>query len=184
VIPIQSFAIVFSKARTDFKCLLFEFRLLADHRSSPFIPGLYQLPPPLYAATIYMIYERIATFVNAPDASVIGPGRVTKIFVTGDVISFLIQAAGEVIIAQAGHQDFGQRVVPTDLFCRLLFFGFFLIIAIIFNRRMGKDSMRYSIPKYGKHSCRALLRLLFVAAVITIARYCYWIVNFAGGAGL
>jgi hypothetical protein len=110
---------------------------------------------------IYMIYERIAIFVSSPDASVIGPGRATKIFVTGDVISFLIQAAGGAIIAQAGHQDLGQKVVPTSLFCHLLF-----------NRWMGKDSMRYSIPKYGNNSCRAVLRLLFVAAVITIASCC------------
>jgi hypothetical protein len=95
-----------------------------------------------------MIYERIAIFVSSPEASVIGPGRATKIFVTGDVISFLIQAAGGAIIAQAGHQDFGQKVVPTGLFCRLLF-----------NRLMGKNSMRYSIPKYGKHSCRVVVEI-------------------------
>ena len=95
---------------------------------------LILLPPSLYAATIYMIYGRIVLLVNAPDASVIGPGKVTKIFVTGDVISFLIQAAGGAMIAQAGHQDLGKKVVLTGLFCQLLFFGFFLIIAVIFDR--------------------------------------------------
>jgi hypothetical protein len=188
---------------------------------------LILLPPSLYAATIYMIYGRIVLLVNAPEASVIGPGKVTKIFVTGesqifrvlflfgigsrmvamsnsswnvllpkmlernilisdslptgDVISFLIQAAGGAMIAQAGHQDLGKKVVLTGLFCQILFFGFFLIIAIIFDRRMAKSSMRYSIPKYGRHSWRALLRLLFVAAVIIIARCVYRIVSFSGG---
>jgi hypothetical protein len=142
---------------------------------------LILLPPSLYAATIYMIYGRIVLLVNAPDASVIGPGKVTKIFVTGDVISFLIQAAGGAIIAQAGHQDLGKKVVLTGLFCQLLFFGFFLIIAVIFDRRMASSSIRYSIPKYGKQTWRALLRLLFVAAVIIIARCVYRIVSFSGG---
>ncbi|KAN0106627.1 RTA1 like protein [Hyaloscypha variabilis] len=142
---------------------------------------LILLPPSLYAATIYMIYGRIVIFVNAPDASVIGPGKVTKIFVTGDVISFLIQAAGGAMLAQAGHEDLGKKVVLTGLFCQLLFFGFFLIIAIIFDRRMAKSSMRYGIPKYGKYSWKALLRLLFVAATIIIARCCYRVVSFAGG---
>jgi hypothetical protein len=73
---------------------------------------LILLPPSLYAATIYMIYGRIVLLVNAPDASVIGPGKVTKIFVTGDVISFLIPAAGGAMIAQAGHQDLGEKGLP------------------------------------------------------------------------
>jgi hypothetical protein len=112
-----------------------------------------------------MIYERIVIFVSAPDASAIGPGRVTKMFATADVISFLIQAAGGAMIAQAGHQDFGQKVVPTGLFCQLLFFRFFLIIAIIFNRQIGKDSMRYSIPKYGKHSCRQAWQKYLISGI-------------------
>jgi hypothetical protein len=142
---------------------------------------LILLPPSLYAATIYMIYGRIVIFVNAPAASVISPRIVTKLFVTGDVISFLIQAAGGAMTAQADHQELGKKVVLTGLFCQLLFFGFFLIIAIIFDQRMAKSSMRYSIPKYGKHSWRSLLRLLFVAAAIIIARCCYRIVSFASG---
>jgi len=86
------------------------------------------------------------------------------------------------MLAQAGHEDLGKKVVLTGLFCQLLFFGFFLIIAIIFDRRMSKSAMRYSIPTYGKHSWRGLLRLLFVAAVIIIARCLYRILSFAGGA--
>ena len=142
---------------------------------------LILLPPSLFAATIYMIYGRIVIFVNAPDASVIGPGKVTKIFVAGDVISFFIQAAGGAMLAQAGHEDLGKKVVLIGLFSQLLFFGFFLVVAIIFDRRMAKSSLRYAVPKYGKYSWRALLRLLFIAAIIIIARCCYRIVSFAGG---
>jgi hypothetical protein len=142
---------------------------------------LILLPPSLYAATIYMIYGRIVIFVNAPEASVIRPTRVTKIFVTGDVISFLIQACGGAMTAQAAHADLGKKVVLVGLFCQLLFFGFFLTIAIIFDRRMAKSSLRYSIPKYGKHGWRALLILLLVAAFIIIGRCVYRICDFSGG---
>ncbi|KAF2179951.1 hypothetical protein K469DRAFT_797372 [Zopfia rhizophila CBS 207.26] len=38
------------------------------------------LPPSLYAATIYMTYGRLVLFINAPEASVIRPTRVTKVF--------------------------------------------------------------------------------------------------------
>lgn len=84
---------------------------------------LILLPPSLYAATIYMVYGRIVLLVNAPDASVISPDKVTKIFVTGDVISFLIQAAGGAMIAQAGHQDLGKKVVLTGLFANFCSLG-------------------------------------------------------------
>jgi hypothetical protein len=143
---------------------------------------LLLLPPSLYAATIYMIYGRIVLFVNAPNASIIRPTWVTKIFVTGDVFSFLIQAAGGSMISQAGHQKLGKNVVLTGLFCQLLFFGFFLTIAIIFYLRMAKSSIRYVIPKYGKHSWRSLLVLLLVAAVVIIVRCVYRIINFSGSA--
>jgi hypothetical protein len=52
------------------------------------------LPPSLYAATIYMIFGRLVVFVDSPEASLIRPTRVTKIFVCGDVLAFLMQAGG------------------------------------------------------------------------------------------
>lgn len=139
------------------------------------------LPPSLYAATIYMIYGRIVLFVNAPTSSIIRPTRVTKIFVCGDVLAFFLQAGGGGMMAQSKLADLGQKVILAGLFVQLLFFGFFLTIAIIFDRRMATSPARYTIPKYGKRTWRSLLVMLLGAAVIIILRCLYRVVEFAQG---
>ncbi|KAK0125665.1 hypothetical protein ONS95_000332 [Cadophora gregata] len=76
---------------------------------------LILLPPSLDAATIYMIYGRIVLFVNAPDASVIRPTRVTKIFVIGNILAFFIQSAGGGMMAQEGKAELGKNVLLIGL---------------------------------------------------------------------
>ncbi|KAH8752802.1 RTA1 like protein-domain-containing protein [Diaporthe sp. PMI_573] len=142
---------------------------------------LILLPPSLYAATMYMIYGRIVLFVNSPDASIIRPTRVTKVFVIGDVLSFFIQSAGGGMMAQQGTADLGQKVLLTGLGIQIVFFGFFLIIAITFNNRMSRSPTRHIIPVYGKHSWRKLLQLLLVASVFIVIRCGYRVAEYVMG---
>ncbi len=139
------------------------------------------LPPSLYAATIYMIYGRIAVFVNAPTASIIKPTRVTKIFVVGDVISFWLQAGGGGMMAQESMANIGKYVMLCGLFAQLLFFGFFLIVSLVFWKRMRSSPARYTMPSYGKRSWMALLKLLFVAAALIIFRCAFRIIESSQG---
>ena len=139
------------------------------------------LPPSLYAATIYMIYGRIAVFVNSPNASIIRPTRVTKIFVIGDVVAFLMQAGGGGMMVQSSMANIGQKVMMFGLFVQLAFFGFFLIVALIFFKRMRSSPARYDILSYGKHTWAGLLKLLFAAAVIIILRCVFRIIEFNQG---
>jgi hypothetical protein len=141
------------------------------------------LPPSLYAATIYMIYGRFVLFVNAAEASVIRPTRVTKIFVCGDVLAFLLQAGGGGMMAQSSMADMGQKIMLLGLFVQLLFFGFFLIISLIFWKRMRSSTKAFSVPQYGKHTWEALLKLLLVVAVIIILRCVFRIIEFGQGHG-
>ncbi|RKK65418.1 hypothetical protein BFJ69_g16299 [Fusarium oxysporum] len=142
---------------------------------------LILLPPSLYAATVYMIYGRIVHFVNAPEASVIRPTRVTKIFVVGDVFAFQVQGAGGGLMGKAENADLGKKILLVGLFAQLFFFGFFLVIAIIFDRRMVKSAKLSSVPQHGKHGWRKLLMLLLVASVIIIARCVYRMIEVGGG---
>ena len=139
------------------------------------------LPPSLYAATIYMIYGRIVLFVKSPEASVINPTRVTKIFVLGDIVSFFMQAGGGSMMAQKGAAKLGQKVILGGLFAQLLFFGFFLIIAVIFKTRMAKSARICAVPGSGKRTWSGLLKLLLVAAVLIIIRCLYRVAEFAMG---
>lgn len=139
------------------------------------------LPPSLYAATIYMIYGRLVVFVNAAEASIIRPTRVTKIFVCGDVFAFFMQAGGGGMMAQASMADMGQKIMLLGLFVQLLFLGFFLCISLVFWQRMSKSSKKHAVPQYGKHAWDKLLKMVLGAAVIIILRCIFRVIEFAQG---
>lgn len=56
---------------------------------------LLLVSPALFAASIYMILGRIILVTNGESYSPINRVWLTKLFVLGDVFSFLLQAAGE-----------------------------------------------------------------------------------------
>lgn len=56
---------------------------------------LILLAPPLYAASVYMVLGRTVTHLNAENLSLVPVKWMTKIFVAGDVFSFLLQSAGK-----------------------------------------------------------------------------------------
>jgi hypothetical protein len=56
---------------------------------------LILVAPPLFAASIYMTLGRVILQLDAEPASLIRVRWLTKIFVVGDVISFLLQCGGK-----------------------------------------------------------------------------------------
>ena len=58
---------------------------------------LILVAPALFAASIYMVLGRIILLVDGEQHSLIRKRWLTKIFVTGDVLSFLMQGAGKCI---------------------------------------------------------------------------------------
>lgn len=52
------------------------------------------IAPALYAASIYMILGRIILLTDGEKHSIIRKNLLTKVFVAGDVLSFLLQGAG------------------------------------------------------------------------------------------
>jgi hypothetical protein len=138
------------------------------------------LPPSLYAATIYMIFGRIILFVKTPSASVIAPHRITKIFVVGDLISFLLQAGGGGMMAVDGMGDIGQKIVLVGLFIQLVFLGLFLTVAIIFWKRM-RSSATYAMPARGRRSWQSLFVLLLLVSSIIVLRCIFRVIEFAQG---
>lgn len=84
-------------------------------------------------------------------------------------------------MSQAGKADLGEKVLLVGLGLQLVFFLFFLTIAIIFNNRMSSSPLRYTIPTYGKHSWKKLFVLLIAAALLIIGRCLFKMAEFAMG---
>jgi hypothetical protein len=67
-----------------------------DFTQGPYVmqSALILIAPAFLAASIYMILGRIITMLDAEKCSIIRLKFLTKLFVTGDVLSFLMQASG------------------------------------------------------------------------------------------
>ncbi|KAI3324746.1 RTA1-domain-containing protein [Xylariaceae sp. AK1471] len=100
---------------------------------------LILVAPALYAASIYMILGRLICAVRAERISIIPIKWMTKIFVVGDVLSFLLQAGGGGIQAAGTLElyDLGEKIIIAGLFVQILIFSFFLITTIIFHYRQS-----------------------------------------------
>ncbi|KAI5209616.1 RTA1 like protein [Aureobasidium subglaciale] len=137
------------------------------------------LPPSLYAATLYMVYGRLVIFVNAPQASLIRPTLVTKIFVIGDVCSFITQAGAGGMMVAASLAKTGKTLMLLGLALQLIFFGFFLVVAITFWVRVKKTIHTLPpVPQIGGVPWTRLFIALFVAAALIIIRCAFRVVEF------
>ncbi|TKX22558.1 RTA1-like protein 5 [Elsinoe australis] len=103
---------------------------------------LLLLAPALFAASIYIILGRIILLVDGEPYSLVPQRRLTKLFVSGDVLSFTvqmggggIQAAGTLALLHAG-----EKIIIAGLFIQLVFFGLFVIVAGLFQYRLVRNN--------------------------------------------
>ncbi|KAH7397584.1 RTA1 like protein-domain-containing protein [Cadophora sp. MPI-SDFR-AT-0126] len=138
---------------------------------------LLLLPPSLFAASIYMVLGRIILFTNGESMAPIRANWLTKIFVIGDVFSFLVQAGGGSMMAKASSQNLGKTLVIAGLVLQILFFGLFVGTSILFHRRLALSpttaSLRSPWQKY--------LWALYAASLLIFIRSIFRIFEFAGG---
>jgi RTA1 like protein len=87
-------------------------RALSSQQSPNWTLGPYILQtllllvaPALFAASIYMILGRIIFLVDAEHLAFLKRKWLTKFFVCGDILSFTVQAAGEIPVLCVQYQD-------------------------------------------------------------------------------
>ncbi|KAH8819486.1 RTA1 like protein-domain-containing protein [Xylogone sp. PMI_703] len=143
---------------------------------------LILLAPALFAASIYMILSRIILLTDGEKHSIIRSRWLTKVFVTGDVLSFLVQSGGGGMLAQAKKKsdiDLGQNIITAGLVIQILFFGFFVVVSGIFHYRIAlyptTRSMSVEVPwqKY--------LLVLYAASVFIMIRSVFRVVEYVQG---
>lgn len=89
--------------------------------------------PALFAASIYMTLSRIIVSVNGEKYSIVGVGKLTKIFVAGDVVSFLMQGGSAGLMFSSSTVKIGQAIVVLGLFVQVIMFGLFAVTAMVFQ---------------------------------------------------
>lgn len=139
------------------------------------------LPPTLFAATIYMCLGRIIRLVGGERYSVIKPSRLTKVFVLGDVVSFMVQG-GSAYPSIAGQTNatwatIAVAMIIGGLAIQVISFGLFSISAIVFHRRIHQSPTRRSFevdPKWvhGLYMLYSISLLIFLRSIFRLIEYC------------
>ncbi|KAL4942369.1 hypothetical protein BDV06DRAFT_235453 [Aspergillus oleicola] len=155
---------------------------------------LILLAPALYAASIYMVLGRLVVYLDAEHFSIVRVNWMTKIFVTGDVISFLMQCAGGGLMSgdNPDSRSTGETITIAGLIIQLIFFGFFLVTSILFHFRIHKSPTARSTETTMHWSSRSnflarnwvtLLCALYVVSVLILVRSVFRLIEFIDGYG-
>ncbi|KAL0254927.1 hypothetical protein SLS55_009451 [Diplodia seriata] len=151
----------------------------------PFIQQslLLLVAPALFAASIYMILGRIILVTDGEQHSLIRQKWLTKVFVTGDVISFLVQAGGAGIMSagSASSMHTGEKIVVAGLFIQLAFFGFFIIVGSLFYSRISQHPTAKSAIDDGSMPWRKHFWVLMGASALVFVRSVFRVIEYLMG---
>jgi hypothetical protein len=101
---------------------------------------LILVAPILFAASVYMILSRLIRRTDSASYSIVRVNWVTKIFVIGDIFCFCIQGGGAGLLVQAKDADGfkrGENIILGGLILQILIFGFFVVVAGVWHRRLS-----------------------------------------------
>ncbi|KAH8596878.1 RTA1 like protein-domain-containing protein [Bisporella sp. PMI_857] len=133
--------------------------------------------PALFAASIYMILGRIILLTQAESMSPIRAKWLTKIFVCGDVLSFLVQAGGGGLLSDTKSQDMGKTLILIGLAVQIIFFTFFIYCAGIFHYRLLRSPTSASMQSsWAKH-----IYTLYGTGILILIRSIFRVAEFAAG---
>ncbi|CUS22490.1 LAQU0S05e06568g1_1 [Lachancea quebecensis] len=134
--------------------------------------------PALMAATIYMNFGRLLILLRATKLSVVPARFNTTIFVLGDVLSFVLQAAGGGLLGASDQHQLGSNIVIAGLAIQVFVFGFFVATEVRFLMCAQRISpVAYRISRHWK----VLNINLFVSSLLILVRSIVRLVEFAQG---
>ncbi|KAF5631757.1 rta1 domain protein [Fusarium sp. NRRL 52700] len=155
-----------------------------DFTKNPYIIQslLLLLGPALLAASIYMVLGRLIRLLDAGELSIISPRWLTPLFVAGDVMSFLAQSAGGGMLATAKTKSAvkrGENIIVGGLGIQIIFFGFFMIVTLIFHLRINRNptqkSQEITTP------WKKLLFVLYSASLFIMVRSVFRVAEYVMG---
>jgi hypothetical protein len=133
-------------------------------------------------ATIYMILGRLVLVLQGERNAIIKPRWITKVFVTGDVLSFFMQEAGAGLLSAAKTQTDVNRanyIIVGGLAIQILFFGFCIAVTAVFHWRMRQLPTRRSQAMQAPW--QGLLCALYISSTMILIRSAYRVAEYAQG---
>ncbi|KAF3017033.1 hypothetical protein E8E14_000140 [Neopestalotiopsis sp. 37M] len=100
------------------------------------------LSPALFSASVYVILGKIVEVADGDSHVLIKRRKITKTFVIGDLVCLFLQCASGGLMggsrALPALYDIGNGLVIATLILQLLWFLFFVVVALMFHRSMLK----------------------------------------------
>ncbi|KAK5798256.1 hypothetical protein VI817_004547 [Penicillium citrinum] len=159
-------------------------RAAAHDKTGQLMPYIIQsvfvlLAPTLFAAAVYMVLARIIYSVKGEAYSPIPMRLITKLFVSCDIITFLIQGGGAGLMAKGDQASSGQDIVLAGLALQIVTFVVFLGTAIIFHRRMNQYPTQTSL--YEDVPWKTHLNGLYIISAMILVRSIFRIIEYGMG---
>ncbi len=107
---------------------------------------------------------------------------LTKIFVGGDILCFLIQAGGGAFISGAKKQSsvtVGEDIILVGLVLQIVVFGFFITVAGVWHSRVRRSLSSTSIK--GDRPWERQLFILYSVSVMIAARNVFRVIEYGMG---
>ncbi|OHW97541.1 RTA1 domain-containing protein [Colletotrichum incanum] len=144
---------------------------------------LILVAPALYAASIYMILGRLIRTVRGEHLSLIPVNWVTRIFVTGDVIAFTLQAGGGGVQAAGTLElyEMGEKIIIAGLFAQIVVFGFFVVTSCLFHFRLTRSPTPITIQN--RIPWKRYLYVLYITSAIILVRSIFRVIEYLQGNG-
>lgn len=134
------------------------------------------IAPTLFAAAVYMVLARIILSVQAERLSPIRIDRITTVFVSCDIVTFLVQGGGAGMMAQSSLTKIGQYIVLAGLILQIITFVLFLVTSFTFKSRMDRDHTLLSVSAdvpWKKHlfSLYAVSAMILLRSIFRVVEY-------------
>ncbi|KAI4652071.1 hypothetical protein J4E93_002268 [Alternaria ventricosa] len=140
--------------------------------------GVLTLVGPLwFAATIYMMLGRTIRLAGGEDVSLIPARWYTRIFVTADVTTLIIQGLGASIMGtmQLALALAGEKIVIAGLALQVATFIVFLVASFDFQIRMNKKADHPSAD------WKKMLYILYSVSALILFRCTFRLIEYAMG---
>ncbi|KAJ1564637.1 hypothetical protein HK405_014345 [Cladochytrium tenue] len=182
-----------------FEAIGYGIRIKSIH--DPFntdVYGVQQLfivvAPVLVAASQYVILGEIMECVN-PRLAPVRPNLVAKIFVSSDVVSFVVQAAGAalLIVDAATYLHTAAHIIVAGLAVQIASFAAFLLLAAVYyvrarrpppNSAAAHDTSSPDAAAHVHPRWPLLYAVLATGAIAVLLRCMYRIVSFGASLSL
>ncbi|KAF5858503.1 hypothetical protein ETB97_004299 [Aspergillus alliaceus] len=159
-------------------------RAAAHSRTDKIMPYCIQnvfilLGPVLFAASVYMTLGRIMRSVQAEHYSMIRAHWLTKVFVLGDVLSFVVQGSAAGLMATGSNAEMGKNIVIVGLLIQVIMLGLFIVTSIVFGRRMNRHPTRLAFNQ--AITWKPHLYTLYAVSLLILVRSIFRVIEYAMG---